>query len=107
MPSFWSSDVCRSEEHTSELQSHDNLVCRLLLEKKNHIHTQAPARAAAGRRTRHPSLPPRERRDPPRPGVRGCQPSTSGALHFSLLFFLKVRAPPKSPLFPPPAPLRF
>src|SRR3954466_4390547 len=24
----------RSEEHTSELQSHDNLVCRLLLEKK-------------------------------------------------------------------------
>src|SRR5260370_4087042 len=29
----------RSEEHTSELQSHLNLVCRLLLEKKN-THTQ-------------------------------------------------------------------
>src|SRR5438477_8096684 len=27
----------RSEEHTSELQSHVNLVCRLLLEKKNTI----------------------------------------------------------------------
>src|SRR5690242_21005425 len=27
--------VIRSEEHTSELQSHVNLVCRLLLEKKN------------------------------------------------------------------------
>src|SRR5260370_13374830 len=27
----------RSEEHTSELQSHLNLVCRLLLEKKKHI----------------------------------------------------------------------
>src|SRR5260370_9866151 len=27
----------RSEEHTSELQSHLNLVCRLLLEKKNRI----------------------------------------------------------------------
>src|SRR3954462_14484703 len=27
----------RSEEHTSELQSHDNLVCRLLLEKKKII----------------------------------------------------------------------
>src|SRR5688500_19743356 len=27
----------RSEEHTSELQSPCNLVCRLLLEKKNHI----------------------------------------------------------------------
>src|SRR5688500_19499100 len=39
-------DICdirlsqRSEEHTSELQSPCNLVCRLLLEKKNnnHIH---------------------------------------------------------------------
>src|SRR5690242_21427523 len=27
--------IPRSEEHTSELQSHVNLVCRLLLEKKN------------------------------------------------------------------------
>src|SRR2546427_6603270 len=27
----------RSEEHTSELQSQSNLVCRLLLEKKNQI----------------------------------------------------------------------
>src|SRR5260370_844081 len=27
-------DYARSEEHTSELQSHLNLVCRLLLEKK-------------------------------------------------------------------------
>src|SRR5437773_9155025 len=28
-------NVIRSEEHTSELQSHHDLVCRLLLEKKN------------------------------------------------------------------------
>src|SRR5438034_7169744 len=28
-------DGYRSEEHTSELQSHSDLVCRLLLEKKN------------------------------------------------------------------------
>src|SRR2546430_9868862 len=28
-------DVMRSEEHTSELQSQSNIVCRLLLEKKN------------------------------------------------------------------------
>src|SRR5437773_5914017 len=27
--------LARSEEHTSELQSHHDLVCRLLLEKKN------------------------------------------------------------------------
>src|SRR2546430_5581645 len=36
--SCWRSRVCccssRSEEHTSELQSQSNLVCRLLLEKK-------------------------------------------------------------------------
>src|SRR3712207_7445901 len=34
----------RSEEHTSELQSRQYLVCRLLLEKKNttaHLHSQA------------------------------------------------------------------
>src|SRR5690606_40981704 len=29
---------CRSEEHTSELQSRENLVCRLLLEKKKKKH---------------------------------------------------------------------
>ena len=29
----------RSEEHTSELQSHHDLVCRLLLEKKHHPET--------------------------------------------------------------------
>src|SRR5690242_21208295 len=31
---FWAIRGGRSEEHTSELQSHVNLVCRLLLEKK-------------------------------------------------------------------------
>src|SRR5260221_7512922 len=30
----------RSEEHTSELQSHSDLVCRLLLEKKNTLNRQ-------------------------------------------------------------------
>src|SRR2546427_8991919 len=30
----WSAGNLRSEEHTSELQSQSNLVCRLLLEKK-------------------------------------------------------------------------
>src|SRR3712207_7441270 len=31
--------LCRSEEHTSELQSRQYLVCRLLLEKKKSIHS--------------------------------------------------------------------
>src|SRR5690242_21442583 len=34
--------VARSEEHTSELQSHVNLVCRLLLEKKKQISHISP-----------------------------------------------------------------
>src|SRR2546426_9159826 len=34
----------RSEEHTSELQSPCNLVCRLLLEKKKKEHRRRPSR---------------------------------------------------------------
>src|SRR5690242_21589530 len=34
--------VLRSEEHTSELQSHVNIVCRLLLEKKNRTCRRNP-----------------------------------------------------------------
>src|SRR5690606_40911007 len=54
----------RSEEHTSELQSRENLVCRLLLEKKNHmqkgespvtvdIQLQSPRSGLAGRHDMH------------------------------------------------------
>src|SRR5947207_10847924 len=51
-----SSSDHRSEEHTSELQSHSDLVCRLLLEKKNAFtptcadgrgHSTAPLRSSA------------------------------------------------------------
>src|SRR2546430_8884462 len=42
----------RSEEHTSELQSQSNLVCRLLLEKKKH-----PIRHTPPRRSRAPQTP--------------------------------------------------
>src|SRR3712207_7222385 len=40
----------RSEEHTSELQSRQYLVCRLLLEKKK--HTSPPSRPQAAARGR-------------------------------------------------------
>src|SRR5256885_8321130 len=36
LPKCRDCSLCRSEEHTSELQSPCNLVCRLLLEKKKH-----------------------------------------------------------------------
>src|SRR5256886_8114010 len=35
--------ILRSEEHTSELQSQSNIVCRLLLEKKNQNQKWCPA----------------------------------------------------------------
>src|SRR5258708_25901122 len=42
----------RSEEHTSELQSPDHLVCRLLLEKKNkHVTTASPSLPTQARQT--------------------------------------------------------
>src|SRR2546427_4979632 len=46
MPSA-STKSTRSEEHTSELQSQSNLVCRLLLEKKNEPppHRDGPAQS--------------------------------------------------------------
>src|SRR5438034_7672504 len=42
-------EEARSEEHTSELQSHSDLVCRLLLEKKKTYTSQSrsPGRQAA------------------------------------------------------------
>src|SRR3954465_10877258 len=85
MPSSACKKSARSEEHTSELQSHDNLVCRLLLEKK----------------TRVPLGPRRGREDPvagqPPPGEQG-QHQRDEEHHVS--FFLMIRGPPRSPLFP-------
>src|SRR5438067_8086312 len=62
----------RSEEHTSELQSRFDLVCRLLLEKKNKC--TFPARSS--RPTRQPTA----RHDPP-----GRSTSARSAGHWSRL----------------------
>src|SRR5260221_1249824 len=43
--------VSRSEEHTSELQSHSDLVCRLLLEKKNTWTDHLSQTATSGKTT--------------------------------------------------------
>src|SRR2546426_7291417 len=40
-------EIARSEEHTSELQSPCNLVCRLLLEKKNRHRAELALRHGA------------------------------------------------------------
>src|SRR2546430_7606591 len=51
----------RSEEHTSELQSQSNLVCRLLLEKKKLILTSYHRKRSVIRRLAH-TLPPSDER---------------------------------------------
>src|SRR5690606_42036299 len=38
-PAYSDASALRSEEHTSELQSRENLVCRLLLEKKKEYNS--------------------------------------------------------------------
>src|ERR1035437_8554836 len=96
----------RSEEHTSELQSRQYLVCRLLLEKKkkNNSYTtyghgqrdQALRGASAHTVTRTIS------RAPPR---RSCTTRRDDLIRV-FFFFLKEPAPPKISPFPPPAPLR-
>src|SRR3954467_13710221 len=91
MPSSGVQTCARSEEHTSELQSHDNLVCRLLLEKK----TTRPwmlSICSPTARCPPPALP-------TRPALRS--PSRRSCLRRSAtLFFLMIRRPPRSTLFP-------
>src|SRR5256885_8458792 len=57
----------RSEEHTSELQSPCNLVCRLLLEKKNEKqHAEFGDRLLTGSRTRGSTAKAASQLRPPR-----------------------------------------
>src|SRR5579859_506885 len=77
--------VYRSEEHTSELQSQSNLVCRLLLEKKKKIFISTKNILKGGiYLTTH-----------------FCKhTSISISLTRYWFFFLMIRRPPRSTLFP-------
>src|ERR1039457_843993 len=84
----------RSEEHTSELQSPCNLVCRLLLEKKIEAPRTAP-QAIAG------DWPPRAEPALRHPLRRAsAAPSCSAPGIQVPNFFLMIRRPPRSTLFP-------
>src|ERR1019366_2371618 len=93
----------RSEEHTSELQSLTNLVCRLLLEKKKKNKTKQQEQ-----NTKH--RPPHTPRTPRHVATHALSVSVStppllclvGFFFFFFFFFLMIRRPPKSPLFPSP-----
>src|SRR3972149_744695 len=102
----WLPTAMRSEEHTSELQSQSNLVCRLLLEKKKtEKGCKTTTRVGHRQRGRAGALT---------RGVRQRPVSTSPSRDFNLspilpafvCFFLNDRAPPKSHPFPHPAPFR-
>src|SRR3954462_9135038 len=91
MPSSACKKSARSEEHTSELQSHDNLVCRLLLEKTQALLIE---RQFLGGERRAMTL--------------GDNISYGHELYSLLqraaskavVFFLMIRRPPRSTLFP-------
>src|SRR6201987_6267071 len=55
-PGSTARNAFRSEEHTSELQSPDQLVCRLLLEKKSQFPSLDPATQLVGRLVRESYL---------------------------------------------------
>src|SRR5215216_811533 len=87
----------RSEEHTSELQSPDHLVCRLLLEKKKSLSATGPtyifivmeALTDAGVHLGFSREMANEL----------VQETMLGAVLFAI-FFLMIRRPPRSTLFP-------
>src|ERR1039457_2272557 len=90
----------RSEEHTSELQSPCNLVCRLLLEKKKQeMSTTAaetsPAVTSTKRHMRH-AVEFSHRRLP----SAGRRKQRSLWFVRFFFFFLMIRRPPRSTLFP-------
>src|SRR3990170_1500567 len=79
--------IIRSEEHTSELQSPDHLVCRLLLENSNASHEVRRRSSFRGRYS------PVRGRDMP-------AFLNAGKKTFSVLFFIQG-APPDLLLLPP------
>src|SRR6478672_7160968 len=89
----------RSEEHTSELQSRSDLVCRLLLEKKKRQKLDQPCREK--HHATWTSAPANPTMGPCFQRVTGLD-SCGGASFESTVsfFFLMIRRPPRSTLFP-------
>src|SRR5215213_5673221 len=85
----------RSEEHTSELQSLTNIVCRLLLEKKKKAKpVESSAAQAKDQHSGQEGVADLEGT------TMGCGPELTAARSRFLFFFLMIRRPPRSTLFP-------
>src|SRR5215203_5872631 len=80
----------RSEEHTSELQSRQYLVCRLLLEKKKYAY----GRGGRGQGLRCGRLFQDD------VGVGAADAERGDTRPPRAVFFLMIRRPPRSTLFP-------
>src|ERR1022692_2680661 len=92
----------RSEEHTSELQSPCNLVCRLLLEKKYTTFDSSWARSISVALCSQRLAQPRRSSYGRGHGRRGSGCEGCGAAVLTTrFFFLTAGPPPRSPLFPP------
>src|SRR6266566_3402935 len=88
----------RSEEHTSELQSPCNLVCRLLLEKKKKTDRPKPTHQSKKEKRRSRC---RRSSRPYRSSLSiSISPRPIASLSSRLFFFLMIRRPPRSTLFP-------
>src|SRR6202034_2639686 len=95
----------RSEEHTSELQSQSNLVCRLLLEKNETIASTGSGydrRRSAGR-----AAPRRDQQAEAGRRVRLGAPHPSAVLPLRAVVFFKERGAPEEPHPSPPRPLPY
>src|SRR3982750_1316771 len=92
----------RSEEHTSELQSQSNLVCRLLLEKKRsrHVRLRAAHGCTLGDLTREPRVWGEE--EGAKANTAPPQAAAEGGAGTGMLFFKMTPGPRTSPPFPYP-----
>src|SRR3954449_3971253 len=104
MPSSaFQTSALRSEEHTSELQSHSHLVCRLLLAKQNHSRCSSRGSPTGiGARVAFFRSPPTFR-----VFLRACHRGVLPRAFLGLLlacFFFKGQAPPGALAFSPSGP---
>src|SRR6266446_4467075 len=89
----------RSEEHTSELQSPCNLVCRLLLEKKKKKIVGARSLPSSKNKTQIPNPIFQTRPIDSPPYIVGIE-DVDFFVVWDGFFFLMIRRPPRSTLFP-------
>src|SRR4051795_6682561 len=105
MPSSaWKKKERRIGEHTSELQSHSHLVCRLLLEKKTRLRGGVTSAGDAGERRARLGGVSSVFRHAAVAADRTVLPSSLRLILRILFFFFKEAAPPEILLFPPTAP---